>query len=445
MSFLTKRVSPITIPTTGSIANKVLALTNSAIIEITRTNENKYSLDDYINMIDRDPVVSSNVELKALRATIAIGNYENSDKKIQATIRKNFELMDGSLPQIVGQLSHAMPLGFSVAEIIFQTTYAKQWTLKGINVLDPRKVSFKGAKGKITHVIYNDGSGPKKEIPYNKCVHVVNGFTTNFNDPFGTPECRRAYPYYKAKQAIMAELTIAAKNNATGIWVGFSNSNNRVQLFGADGTPLYDYEKNPIILSGTESLLRQLQNIDNSSVIVTDKENSIETRQLNSGEQFWNFAINILDNQINRAFSIPNLVFNEGSGSFNSSVSVQHKNVLDATVESIVLQIKDQLIEKVCKPLIVLNSGPKDNYGDFAELIERDAQTKSALLQNFVTASSMGLIDANDPEVKAKVRDLLDLPELSEDEKKELKEAQELLKAANFVNNDTNPDVGESY
>jgi len=400
----------------GQISNSVIRLTQNAITEINNP-DNRNSTRDYIDFLERDPVAKSCMELKALRATIAIGNYIHKNEVYQKWIRTNFELMEGSLTSLVGQLCSAMALGFAVAEIVVEPGFDREWRLKGFNILDPRYITFAGSKGKIQYVYYNDGYSQTKKIPYRKCIHVVGGFTTNFNDPFGSAECKRAFPYFKAKQAILSEMCVAAKNNATGVWVGLADSNDRVQLFKADGTPMKSYDGSDVVVSATQSLHEQLKQIENSSVIVTDLKNRIEPRQLSAGEQFWNISLDFLNRQISQAFHVPSLIFNEGSSAIGlGQVSNQQKSVLDSTVEAIVLQIKENILEKVIKPLLAYQFGYVDDYGDFEPQVVHDMQTNSLTLNNIVTAASMQLISIQNPEVQNKVLDLLGLPPLTVEE-----------------------------
>jgi hypothetical protein len=350
--------------------------------------------------------------------------------------------MDGSLSQIAGQLSHAMPLGFSVGEIIFKKNARKQYSVKGINVLDPTRVSFEGRKGNIEYVVYNTLTG-KRRIPYKKCIHITGGFTTNFNNPFGNAECRRANPYYRAKQVVLAEMTIAAKNNATGIWVGYADSTKQVTIYGPNGQPVTDGLGNVRTENAANNLLRQLNNLENNNALVTDLTSRIESKQIDSGENFWNFALNILDNQIERAFSVPSMAFNEGSASIGQGqVSVMQKGIMDNTVEAIVLQIKDQLIEKLVKPLLTLNFGIVDDYGSFVSTPVSDINTKTGSLSNIITAVSAQIIDGNSVAVKKKVLELLDLPVPTGDELRNLELIEQITnnqKQQEIIANLSNP------
>lgn len=397
---------------------KILELTKKTVNEITRDDGTKQTLDDYIKMIEKDPFVKSCCELKALRATIAFGKYEHPNKDIQKWVQTNIDNMESSLHMVVGQLCSAMPLGFAVGEILFAPRPDKTWGLKGINILDPRRVSFEGKRGNITFVRYRDKDDNIIKIPYKKCIHVTAGYTTNFNSPYGSAECKRAYPYYQAKQTVLAEMTIAAKNNATGVWLGFTDSNSKVQIYGPNGLPLKNSDGTPMIKSSMEALMKQLQNIENNAVIVTDLNNRIESIQTNAGEGFWSFALTYLNQGIAQAFNIPMDILGGSQALWNGSLNFLQKSVLDATIEAIVKQIKDEFLEKIIKPLLFLNFGKIEEVGDFNEVIVNDPTTKAAHMQNLITAVSMQLVDGTDLDVQNKIRDLLDLPELKGGSKK---------------------------
>lgn len=391
-------------------SSRILRMTGDTLEEIVRIEDKAGTLNDLITMMERDPVARSCAELKALRATTSFGRYKHSNTRIQDWVQGNIESMEGNLNLLVGQLCSAMPLGFAVGEVLFDSSLRREWRLKGINILDPRRVSFEGLRSGIKYVIYRDNDGNKKRIPYSKCVHVVSGYTTNFNDPFGSPEAKRAYPYYQAKKTVLAEMTIAAKNNATGFWIGFTDSNDKVELLGPNGQPLKDGKGNTIQVSAPQALAQQLRQLENSSVLVTDIKNRVEPRQLSAGEQFWNLALMFLNQSITQAFHLPASIFNESHGLFGGDVAETHKSVLDATIESTVHQIKDELLNKAFRPLIQANFGEYRELGDFTADVKTDPQTKSALLQNIIAATSMQLVPSDDPDVVNKVRELLDLP-----------------------------------
>jgi len=428
-------------------SSRILRMASDTLEEISRIEDKSGTLDDLITMMERDPVARSCMELKALRATTAFGKYEHNKRHIQDWMQHNISTMEGNLNQVVGQLCSAMGVGFAVGEILFDSSLRNEWRLKGINVLDPRRVTFKGNKCGIKYVVYRDNYGIEKYIPYNKCIHIVAGYTTNFNDPFGSAEGKRAYPYYQAKKTVLAEMTIAAKNNATGFWIGYTDSNDKVELLGPNGQPRKDSSGKIIHTSSATALAYQLRQLENSSVLVTDIKNKIEPRQLSAGEQFWNLALTYLNQSITQAFHLPASIFNESHGLFGGGVAETHKSVLDATIESIVQQIKDEMLNKMVRPLLQGNFGEYRDLGDFNAEVHKDTATKTALLQNIIAASSMQLVDSSDPDVINKVRELLDLPLKSEEtvEQERLEREQIQQTQQQMFNEQQNPEQFGEY
>lgn len=408
------------LPAQTAIASKITELTSRSITELTY--KGKYKIKDYKDMLDTEPVSKACVELKALRATNIIGEYEHSDKKIQAWIRSNFENMSGSFSQIIRSLCSAMPFGFAVAEIVYKP-FRKQWRLAGINVLDSARVSFEGKKGRIDNVLYQEANGRRVRIPYSKCIHITNGSVTKFNDPWGSAECERAMPFYKARQVILSDMLVSAKNNATGIWLGLADSKATVELLGSNGKPIPDRAGNAgrTTVSAQEALLRQLEGIDGNNIIVTDKLNDVRSIYNSGGENTYQMALNTLDKYILRSFLVPELIFSEGSGTFmNNGLSLQHKNVLDSTIDAVVFDIRDQLVEKLIKFLILHNFGKQADYGKFTAKYSTDPSITGQKIGNLVTALTTGIIPTSDVDVVNKLRELLEVPETTVQKQMEL-------------------------
>lgn len=413
----TPSVSP---PIEGQITSTVNRVTLDFLKEIDNFETN---LEEYIRMARNDSVVRSCIELKCLRAALLIGKYNHPDEQIQEWVRSNISGMITDFIQVVGRMSSAMALGFSTAEIVFSnkvTGFPGEWRLKKINVLDQTRVTFDGQAGELKEVIYQEGDGRKLAIPYEKCFHIVHGFASNvgcFDEVYGDPESATAYKYYIAKKALLTELMIAAKQMAGGIVVGKADSNQSVQKLNLDGS-VYNGVGGSVVENAVTSLARALQNLENNNVVVTDKNNEISTLSHPTAEAFWQATLNFMNEQIMRAYSVPKLLFDEGSGSFGvNSLGKQQKTMLDAQIESVVNQIRKQFIDKVVKPLLVWNFGVTKDFGEFQIDGVLDTETVTARLQNIISATSNNIIPNTSIHVRNITADLLGLPEASEREK----------------------------
>jgi len=408
---------------TTNHSSKISRLSQTTIQEINRIDE--VPLGQYLKMLHSDPVVKACVDIKCLRASNTFGIYQHTKPEITEFMQSMFGNMRDTLKKNVGELAICSALGFSVAEINFKID-KMYLVLESIYALDLEKVKFKGSKGNIEHVLYSDANKSDIHIPYKKVIHVTNSSSTTFNDPFGSAECKRAYKYHQAKIAILNDMILSGRNLATGILVGYVDSNitTHTTVTDAYGNPLIGNDGKPIRKNAAQALFEKLIALENHSVLVTDKNNQITPMSVPDGGQFWNNALQQLDKYIMRSFGVPTLVFEEGSGALGvATLSVKQSTLLDATVEVIVNQIQDQIIEKVCKPIIQWNFGKQKDYGKFTIDSSSDPGVEMQQLQNIYTAISMGIFSADDPVINNRIRGFLGLPLQTE---KEIEEAKAL-------------------
>ena len=91
---------------------------------------------------------------------------------------------------------------------------------------------------------------------------------------------------------------------------------------------------------------------------------------------------------------------------------------MDSQIEDLVNDLRDQLIEKVVKPLLVANFGSRfeDNPGRFESDKFLDPSMTSMRVSNLTLAMGQGYIDANDLEANNRLREDLGLsPKSKED------------------------------
>jgi hypothetical protein len=249
---------------------------------------------------------------------------------------------------------------------------------------------------------------------------------------YGSPEMLRAYPYIKLKQLIFAEMGISAKTLATGILVGYTDSNNRVEMYGPTGQPISDGRGGNVTISAAESLSRQLATLENHARLVTDKQNQITALSVPAGENFWNLALSNINTQIMRCFLVPSLIFDEGSGTLGvNGLGYTHLSILDSSIEAVVGRIRDNLIEKVMRPLITLNFGPQDNYGEFKVEARQDPQTQNLLTNTLMQAMSMGLISQGDNDAVNVLRQGVGLAPITPEEQQFQAQLQAQLQSLN--------------
>lgn len=412
---------------TTNLSSKISKLSDTTIQEICW--EGEYPLERLIHFIHKDPSAKSCVDIKCLRAANTFGVYQHTKAEITDFMMEMFGNMRGTLKKSVAELAIAQALGFSVSEINFGMDNQGYLKLESIYPLNLDKVKFKGAKGFIEYVLYNDKNKSNIHIPYKKVIHVTNSAATTFNNPFGHAEAALAYPFWKTKIAILADMIVSIKNLATGILFAQVDSAATINATVTDpyGNPIMGRDNQPLRKNAAQVMYEKLANVENNAIIVTDKANNVTALNVPDGSQSWEISLNRCEKNIHRAFGIPQLIFEEGSGSIGiATLSVKQSTLLDANIEVVVNQIQDQIIEKVCKPIIINNFGKQKDYGKFTIDSSSDPGVEMQQLQNIFTAVSMGILSADDPVINNRIRGILGLPLQTEQEIEEAKALKQI-------------------
>jgi len=409
------------------LTGKVARLTGETIEEISRPKD-KYKLQEYRLMLESSPEAKACIELKALRARASLGDYTHPNKDIQEFVRENIEGMRGSIGDVVHQMASALPLGFSVAEIVYTNRspgHRFQWRLDTINPLEPERISFAGKRGDIKYVVYTNQRRGKKFVDYARCIHVVNGIT--FGEPFGSPEARRAMPLFKAMQLILSEMAVAGKNNASGILLAQADSNKKVRVLDSRGNPMREGSREKT-MTGPEALLLQMKGIESSGIVATDLENKITPLPMPSAESFWMNSTNILKKGIFLAFMVPSLIWDEGSGGLgNSGISGNHLAILDSNIDAIVRQIQDQLVEKLARNLIQWQFGWQRNWGKFERQPHTDPAAQMGRAASLLSAISTQVIPSTDLDAINRLREDLGISPITHEDMFAMRQMQASL------------------
>jgi len=331
-------------------------------------------------------------------------------------------------------MGSAMGVGFAIAEIKFQPAF-DQIRLKGFHVLDPAKVTFNVKNGSVSSIMYQD-SGIQKIIPRWKYVHITNGSPCLFGvkSVFGHAEIAKAYSLIKLKQLILSNMAIASRRLATGIILGQVDSNeSTVLLDPRTGKPMIDPSTGEPKKGNVSHLLfEQLKQLENFGVMVTDKKNAVSSLNVSGGEQFWTMALNIIDTQLMRCFQVPDTVFNAPTNLFgNGLTSTNQLSILDSSIMSFVLSLKESILEKVIKPLICFNYGKQvnDYYGDWDLFSDEAMQKQQVSYQNLTNAMAQGLVSSSNYEAQNKLLTMLDLTPIDYQEQMEQKQLEAQIQA----------------
>jgi hypothetical protein len=401
-------------PLQGTLSKEVERLTNSIINELS--NLDTVGIDEYLLMATTDPICGAGIEIPMLMGALKLGEFCHEDPDIEAWTRRNFVNMRGSLPLSFAEMWQAKPFGHSWSEISCEPKNGS-WMLQSIMAVDPRYFRYAGSIGKIDQIRYRTVPQGMVNIPYEKGIHIINGRHLSIGrDPYGFAECKKAYPYWKAKKLILAAMVIAAQRQATPLLVGKTDLESSFELVDSFGNILLNENGLPIRGRSGDRMKSALEQIENQSVIVIDKniDEIIAIAQQTDGAFFLN-VLRFLNSQILMAFLMPETVITTGSqgASGDSNLNAGHGAILDLVVSSFTQQIKERLIEDVCRFLITNEFGEQESYGHFKEP-EQDKTDAVALLGAISGASMSGVLGGNDIEVINRSRDLAGIPAIDQ-------------------------------
>jgi len=212
-------------------------------------------------------------------------------------------------------------------------------------------------------------------------------------------------------------MVIAAQRQATPLLVGKTDLESSFELVDSLGNVLINQETNlPIRGRSGDRMKIALEQVENQSVIVIDKniDEIVAIAQQTDGAFFLN-VLRFLNSQILMAFLMPETVITTGSqgASGDSNLNQGHGHILDLVVSSFTQQIKERLIEDVCRFLIFNEFGEQESYGQFKEP-EEDKTDSVALLGAISGASMSGVLGGNDIEVINRSRDLAGIPPIDQ-------------------------------
>jgi len=191
-----------------------------------------------------------------------------------------------------------------------------------------------------------------------------------------------------------------------------------------------------MLMSKQKAVYLMLKQLEDNDILVTDSDTEIQVLQSKTLESFWQYSLQIIEENMMLSFGIPRQIFREGSsGVGDAGLSQNHKAVLDATIESIVISIRKEMIDKVVKPLLVYNFGETENFGQFDYSVQQSGEAVNAKVSTILSAIASGVFSADDVTIQEVLRKDLGLPPLSDGDKKDAQEQQRIQEWLKYYSN----------
>lgn len=419
----------------GELAPTIAQLGLDFPTELQRAIGENISVHELTKMLKVCPLSHRATEILALRATPTLGSFKHGDDQTyylgksqqhttkQEWFRSNLESMQGSMDRTVGMMiRQAAFFGHSVAEIVADSKvkgFPNQWRLKRLKVLEPSRYMFAGRLGDIDRIIYYPQYQSPFPIPIEKLVVVYIPSADNPEDPYGDCAAARAYPFYLARQMMYKAWVLAGQRQATGHVVYKTHSEKPVQLFNALGQPIRDGNGQIKTASAVYALAEMEKKAQAGSPRVVDKDTEVTTVNPGGGENFFNTLLPHLQKMILYCYGLPSTILDDTqSGIGNATINSSHMLILDSQIKGLVDIAKQELLEKIVRPLLVANfgAGAISDLGEFTETKYVDPNQSSMIVSNIMQATMQGFIEATDLEAINRVRELSGLSVMSREE-----------------------------
>lgn len=363
-------------------------------------NPDNISLDTYREMIRNDETVASASEYIKMSAMARLGEYQNEDEEIQDFVRENLRNIEGSWMSAVSEIMSAYDYGFSTTEKLYRYRDKKVW-LRGLQTLIPTTVSLdyhrEGPdKNKLKTIWQHHHAGHEVEIPVDKVVHFP--FNGAFGNHYGESRLKAAYPNWYIKKRLVKAGGIAMERFGTPLAIGNTESTTPITVGGTSGTQM----------SPVQALAKNLDCLGSRGSMATGGKTTVTIHYPppGCGESILN-QIAYHNKMIYRALGLPSLIADHGdTGSY--SLGKQHYKLFTLILEKLLYELCEVLISQLIRPLIELNFGPQEHYGEFA-IESFDTEEAKALAEYFAILADKGFIDAEDIDELNMVRSQLGL------------------------------------
>lgn len=367
-------------------------------------NPDNLRIEDYERMIDTDETVFSGIEFVTLAALARLGEYTHSDGKIQDLVQESLEKMDDSFANAVSEILTAIWAGYSATEIIWREDKGRVM-LGGLQTLHPNSVTLDigrpgdgHLKNKLKQVIqfYGWGGQHQVNIPVDKCI--VYSHRCRFGNLYGKSRLKPAHKSWWLKDVALTAWGLTLQRYGSPHVVGKVGPGNVV--IGNQTVDSFTY------------LSQMIDSLSAKGSLVVDKNTEVDFLwPLRTFGGDFEMFVAYCNKMIYRALLLPSLVADHGSsGSY--SLGQQHFDLFALSLEELLLEVTEVLLEQLVRPLIEFNFGPQDDYGEFGleNFQADDEKMLSELFKNLVDA---GTIDKTRLEDVNWMRLRVGMPELS--------------------------------
>lgn len=392
--------SPFILTTPSKPEPEEAPLSNDELMETFHNTFHHWTryLEEYVQNPDRVPVttyeamylsdetVFSSIESMIMSCLARMGEFTFPEPEIEEFIRQQLEEMEGNFSQAVADIMSAWVYGFSCTEILWRSLPGGKIGLRGLQTLHPDTIKLD---------IYRSGPNKNKlksvrqffrmdkhiDIPLQKCiVYTHNG---KFGNPYGTSRLKRVYKNWKIKDVILKAWGLTCERYGSPYTIAKTTG------IGRMNDPVTGVE-----ISTAENMLRVTKALGLRGSAVIDANDSIDIKygSANFGATFAEL-VGYLNKMIYRGIGLPSLITDNGNVG-SHSLGKEHFKLFYLSLEHLFYEVQDVLIEQLIKPLIKMNFGEQESYGQFV-LDQFQMEDAKTLAETFESLTRSGLMSAD--------------------------------------------------
>ncbi len=307
----------------------------------------------------RDPDVERFVFMRSSLEASMIQSYRHPNKEIQEFVWKVLREAEGSFHLTVADaFADCVVYGHHFSEVVWQKTDDGKYTIKRYVYIEPdQRAVVLDRKFDIVKLNHMDG-----DIPKNKLLYL--NFRPN-RGLFGESTIASLYPYYLLLRTAMYNYGKTLERFGFPWAIGKSHN--------------------------TKDMLEMLQNMYSIASAAISESDSIELIEPDNAGEIFERAMEIALSAYVRKLGIPELMVNvKNHGTYNLG-AIQFQWFLDEN-ENSTKNKNDVLINAFVKPIVDINYGPQDDYGDFVILKSPNAETMkqyASILQSLSQGNSL--------------------------------------------------------
>lgn len=381
-------------------------------------NPDAIGVRQYERMVQTDETVGMGIDLIVLTVLTMLGSYQHPKKRVQTFVQDSLDgLENGNFQTAVAQILTNLWAGYSVSEWVAKADGDRIVPAR-IVTYSPTTIRFKpDAAGLLSlpDSITQHGTAKARtepmglRLPRERTIVAVHN--KRFGNWYGQSVLRRAYKNWLIKDHLLKSWARALDRFGTPLLMGYA-PDTQVEDPDNPGTKIHAVKLMARVLGeAADSKALAVPNPSHKDDHPTKAE-ALTTPTAGMGDGFHQ-AVLYLNKGILRSMLIPSLLADEGQTSGSYSLADAHFSLFEWMIAGIRNAIVEALVEQLITPLVLLNFGPQDGYGTFANREVRLAE-KAVLVEVFRALTELGYMTPEEEEDFTYVRQAMGVPSARE-------------------------------